>query len=310
MTVVESLKKAGDIHGLIRLLDCSDPDIQWKAADALGTMGECASGPLHTILHYPKMHVRLGAIEALGDIRSPDSVEPLVEKLNHDPENEVRWVAAISLGHIGDLRAVPALVETLKDPDRYVRYGAVMSLEALSWTPKNEETLAYMLIAQQEWKTLFAMKSGAAGPLVRTLADSNPKTRQKVVELLGRIRGDDAKEACKNALRDRDPAVRWAAMRACKQCGVPTRELPLILASRRKNTPSALGAAILNLFFIGLGYNYIGKWWGFPVFMCYLTGMVFVQLATGMLFPYLFAYPFTAIAAVKTYYDVEQMPDM
>lgn len=310
MTVVESLKQAGDVHGLIRLLDSRDPDLQWKAADALGTMGERARGPLHTILQYPKMHVRLGAIEALGDIGSPDSVEPVVERLRHDPDNEVRWVAALSLGQIGDPRAVPALVEALKDPDRYVRYGAVMSLEALSWTPEGEETLAHMLIAQQEWKTLHAMKTAAAGPLVRTLADPNPKTRQTVVELLGRIRGPDAQETCKNALRDRDPAVRWTAMRACKQCGVPTRELPLILASRQKNTPSALGAAILNLFFFGLGYNYIGKWWGFPVFMCYLTGMVYVQLTTGLLFPYIFAYPFTAIAAVKTYYDVEQMPDM
>lgn len=307
---VDSLKEAGDIHGLIRLLDSSDPDLQWKAADALGTFGEPASTPLIKILNYPKMHVRLGAIEALGDIRSKNAVEPLIEKLKNDPDNEVRWVAALSLGQIGDMRAVPALVEALKDPDRYVRYGAVMSLEALSWTPENEETLAHMLIAQQEWKTLHAMKSGAVGPLVRTFKDPNPTTRQKVIELLGGIRGPEAKEACKNALRDRDPAVRWTAMQACKQCGVPTRELPIILASRRKNTPSPLGAAILNLFFFGLGYNYIGKWWGFPVFMCYLTGMVFIQLATGMLFPYIFAYPFTAIAAVKTYYDVEQMPDM
>ena len=305
-----AIKNSKDIRQLIQLLNHKDYEVQWRAADALGTLGESACDQLVSILDYPKMHVRLGAIEALGDIKCPRSVEPIIRKLKTDKDNEVRWVAALSLGEIGDPRAVAPLVEALCDPDRYVRYGAVMSLEMLSWTPDNEETLASMLIAQQEWETLHSMKSAAVGPLVKILNDPNPQTRAKIVELLGKIGDPEAKKTCKEALVDRDPGVRWKAVLACRQCGVARQEIPLILANRPRTTPSAIGAAILNLFFFGLGYNYIGKWWGFPVFMIYLTSMVFIQLYTGILFPYIFIYPFTAVSAIQTYFAVKRMPDM
>ena len=307
---IGAIKNSKDIRGLIHLLNHRDYEVQWRAADALGTLGESACDQLVSILDFPNMHVRLGAIEALGDIKCPRSIEPIIRKLKTDKDNEVRWVAALSLGEIGDPRAVPPLVEALCDPDRYVRYGAVMSLEMLSWTPDNEETLASMLIAQQEWETLHGMKSAAVGPLIKILKDPNPLTRVKIIELLGKIRDPKAQNACKEALLDRDSGVRWSAVFACRQCGVAYHEIPLILANRPRTTPSAIGAAVLNLLFFGLGYNYIGKWWGFPVFMVYMTSMVFVQLYTGILFPYIFIYPFTAISAIQTYYAVKRMPDM
>lgn len=307
---IGAIKNSKDIRGLIQLLNHRDYEVQWRAADALGTLGESACDQLVSILEFPNMHVRLGAIEALGDIKCPRSVEPIIRKLKTDKDNEVRWVAALSLGEIGDPRAIPPLVEALSDPDRYVRYGAVMSLEMLSWTPDDEETLASMLIAQQEWETLHGMKSAAVGPLIKILKDPNPLTRVKIIELLGKIGDPKAEKACKDALLDRDSGVRWSAILACRQCGVDPQEIPLILANRPRTTPSAIGAAVLNLLFFGLGYNYIGKWWGFPVFMVYMTCMVFVQLYTGILFPYIFIYPFTAVSAIQTYYAVKRMPDM
>jgi HEAT repeat protein len=310
MTTTEVLKQTHDIRGLIRLLDHGNPDLQWRAADALGTLGEPACDPLIAILDFHKMHVRLGAIEALGDIQCPRSVEPIIKKLESDRDNEVRFVAALALGQIGDHRAEPALEKALLDSDRYVRYGAVMALEMLSWTPDNEETLAHMLIAQQEWETLQGMKGAAVGPLMKILRDPNPKSREKIVRLLGEIGGPDATKACKQALMDRDPGVRWRAVLACRKCGVPRRNIPQILANRPRTTPSAFGAAVLNLFFFGLGYQYIGKWWGFPVFMSYMTIMVLVQLDLNLLFPYIYIYPFTAVSAVQTYYAVKRMPDM
>lgn len=310
MTTTEVLKQTRDIRGLIRLLDHGNPDIQWRAADTLGTLGEPACDPLIAILDFHKMHVRLGAVEALGDIKCPRSVEPVIKRLESDKDNEVRFVAALALGQIGDHRAEPALEKALLDTDRYVRYGAVMALEMLSWTPDNEETLAHMLIAQQEWETLRGMKGAAVGPLMKILRDPNPKSREKIVRLLGEIGGPDATKACKQALMDRDPGVRWRAVLACRKCGVPRRNIPQILANRPRTTPSAFGAAVLNLFFFGLGYQYIGKWWGFPVFMSYMTIMVFAQLEWNLLFPYIYIYPFTAMCAVQTYYAVKRMPDM
>jgi hypothetical protein len=54
----------------------------------------------------------------------------------------------------------------------------------------------------------------------------------------------------------------------------------------------------------------MGKWWGFLVFMTYMTIMVFIQLSLNLLFPYIYIYPFTAVSAVQTYYAVKRMPDM
>ncbi|MFA5220965.1 MAG: HEAT repeat domain-containing protein [Methanoregula sp.] len=310
MTPIEGLRQSRDIRGLVRLLDHGNSDIQWQAADALGTLGEQACDPLIRILSFPKVHVRLGAIEALGEIKCPRSIDPLIHNLKTDPDNEVRFVAALVLGQIGDSHAVPALCEALMDGDRYVRYGAIKSLEQLNWKPENEIIKTYSLIAAQEWQDIHKMGHAAVEPLVQTCRDINPATRVHCVELLGEIGGPDAKKACESALMDRDPEVRWSAVLACRKCGVDSTLIPIILSDRPRTTPNPFGAAILNFFFFGLGYNYIGKWWGFPVFMSYMTLLVLVQLQWGLLLPYLCVFPFTAVSAVMTYYTVKKIPDM
>jgi hypothetical protein len=310
MENIAELKKSGDVRGLIRLLDHGNPDTQWRAADALGTMGDSACEPLLRILDFPKVNVRLGAIEALGDIKSPRSVNDLIRKLKDDTDNEVRWAASLALGQVGDPQAIPALYEALKDKDRYVRFGAIKSLEALNWKPTDDTGSAYALIASQDWPAVRKLRTAAVHHLIDIYKDPNPVTRTKIVELLGEIGGPDAKKACEGALLDLDPGVRWKAVFACKRCGVDTDRIPVILADRPRTIPSAFGAAILNLFFFGSGYSYIGKWWGILVFLCYVGIIIIIQLNWDVLFPYIFTYPFTAVFAVQTYYMVKRMPDM
>ncbi len=90
---------------------------------------------LHTLLkgiNHKKREVRLGIVEALGDIRNYDSIPVLTGLLKNDPGSEVRWAAAITLGEIGDISAVPALVEALDDDDKYVRLEQPVALEHLN----------------------------------------------------------------------------------------------------------------------------------------------------------------------------------
>ena len=56
----------------------------------------------------------LTAAMALGRLRDPRAVEPLIQALKH-PNCEVRYVAAVALGEIGDARAIDPLVEALAD---------------------------------------------------------------------------------------------------------------------------------------------------------------------------------------------------
>ena len=281
---IEEMKKAKDVRGLIRHLDNNKPDLQWRAADALGSLGEIACEPLLKLLAYHKIHVRIGAIEALSGIKSPRSVEPLIHTLATDKNHEVRWVAALALGEIGDKRAIPSLLNSLHDEGRYVRYGSVKALGQLGWSPENDEDLAYYNIAIQDWKALQKLGKPAVGPLIETLRERDPAIRVKIIEVLGDIRTDEAKKACETALMDTDPSVRWTAILASKKCGIATSRLPLVISRRPWTTPSPFGVALLNFLFCGIGYSFLQKWYGFLIFMCYMTTMVFVPVCIPGLF--------------------------
>jgi len=94
---IKELKARGDVEGLIGALEDSDAGVRWKAAYALGE---------------------------IGDERA---IEPLIEALK-DSDEYVRGGAAHALGKIGDKRAVEPLIEALKDSDEYVRKGAAHAL--------------------------------------------------------------------------------------------------------------------------------------------------------------------------------------
>ncbi|MDD1698058.1 MAG: HEAT repeat domain-containing protein [Methanoregula sp.] len=299
---VEALKAEQDIKGLIRLLDHRNVDIQWQSADALGSLGTIATLPLITALNHRKTAVRLGAIEALGTIRDQRSGKPLIYLLEHDENAEVRWVAALALGNLGSPETINPLVRALKDPDRYVRYGAAQALQSLAWVPQTDTERAYYSIAFQDWKHVAQIGAGATGPLIETLQDQNATTRAAVVEVLGEIGDTPSQRACELVLKDPSSTVRWKAILASKKCGVPVTHLPRGLSKRPRSGQNPWAAAILNFLFLGLGYNYLGYWWGFLVFMSYMSILVLSQMAMGPFIPYLIVYPVTALFAVQTFF--------
>ncbi len=306
---IDRLQQMGDIPAMIRLLGDKDPTIQWHAAEALGTLGSRATPLLLEALHSANSTIRLGAVEAFGTIRDIPSVDPLIRVMVQDPVLEVRWAAALALGEIGSPDAIPSLVRLLRADSRYLRYGAAQALLKMDWLPENETDRIYQLIAIEDWDSVRNYGAEATLPLMEIFLDKDPSTRSAIVSILGEIGDTHSKTACPTALRDRDPTVRWKAVLASMHCGVASNQLPLMLAGRERTGPNPLAAALLNFLFLGIGYNYLGRWWGFPVFMAYMSVIVLAQLATGPFVPYLIAYPFTAIIAVHTYYLARRMPD-
>jgi hypothetical protein len=308
---IASLAEACDVDSLIRLLGHHSFTVQWRAADALGSLGERATLPLLAALSSRNDAVRIGAVEALGAIRDSRSVGPLSYLLEHEKVAEVRWVAALALGMTGDPHAVPPLVHALRDPEKYVRYGAAKALESLGWTPSNPEEQACFSIALQDWISLEDLGDLAVDPLIGMTGDDDVDTRYHVVNVLGRIAGSPrARTACEKALRDQSPLVRWEAVLSAQRCGVPITRIPWGLSKRPHTGKNPWAAAVLNFFFIGLGYNYLGYWWGFLVFMSYMSLIVLTQLKLGPFTPYLIAYPVTALFAVQTFYLAKRMPDI
>src|SRR5512136_1902756 len=98
---IQGLRAGKDIRGLIRALRHPDLGVQWEATAALGSLGPEAIDEL--LRELPSRHraVKLGIIEALGEIGDARAMEPLVRELR-DPSVEVRWETALALGEIGD----------------------------------------------------------------------------------------------------------------------------------------------------------------------------------------------------------------
>jgi HEAT repeat protein len=301
------LQAAGDIPSLIHLLNSTDPRVQWQAAEALGACGEGAVPSLLGVLKSPFIPVRLGAIEALGMIRDTRAISPLIVVLGHDRSLEVRWAAILALGEIGSRDTIPHLVPFLRDPNRYLRYGAATALGRLGWLPENKSDTAYQQIAHQDWESVRKLGTAATQPLMVIFRDNDPATREKIATVLGRTGDPSAQTLCQTALKDPDPRVRWRAVLASMNCGLASHDMPIMVAARERTGPDPAAAALLNFLFLGIGYNYLGKWWGFPVFMTYMSVLVLAQLAIGPFLPYLLAYPVTAVIGIHTYYLAERM---
>ena len=299
---ISSMVGAGDTRGLIRLLSHPDFDTQWKAAEGLGILGGPALDDLIRELGHHDMRVRLGIIEALGYIGNPQVAPALRGILSGDPSSEIRWAAALALGNLGDPATIPSLVKALADPDKYVRFGAANALGRLAWEPGTDEESALSLIARQEWPSLLPLGSQAVGPLLRATRDRDPSIRARAVGMLGEIGGPGAGEACDPVLRDPDGEVRWKATLAFPRCGIPLMHLPMGLARRQRQGKSPVIAAVLNLLFLGLGYNYLGRWYGFLLFQLNLTAIVLASLIWGPLIPYAVSYTLSAPIAIQTWY--------
>jgi hypothetical protein len=307
---IRRLMQEGDLPSLVHHLHSTDPQVQWHAAEALGTCGEKAVPLLLSGLQSRFVPVRLGAIEALGAIRDARAVNQVLAVISHDTSLEVRWAAVLALGEIGSPDAVPSLVPLLRDPNRYLRYGAATALGRLGWEPENEADTAHLLIARQEWEPVRNLGTAAIPYLMEIFRDNDPATRERIATILGQMGDRHAEALCQTALKDKNTRVRWKAVLASMNCGLASHDLPIMVAARERTGPNPAAAALLNFLFLGIGYNYIGKWWGFPVFMTYMSVLVLAQLVLGPFLPYLIAYPITAVLGIHTYYQAERMSDL
>jgi HEAT repeat protein len=307
---IEKLRKDRNIRGLIRFLGDWDADIQWKAAETLGTLGPDATEPLLRVLREGSRTVRIGAIEALGEIRDPRAVKPLMQVLENDRHDETRFLAALALGEIGDEASLTLLVHTLKDRNKYVRYGAAAALDSLEWQAKSPRDEAYYLLAKQEWDNVRAIGEAATEPLLHTLDDPESQIRQHAVEILGTFRHPESRSAWSRAITDRDPSVRWRANLAYLQSGIPLLRFPMGLSRRIRMGKKPSIAALLNLLFLGLGYNYVGKWWGFLLFQVNLTLLMLFSLLIGPLIPQLVSYSISAVCGIHAYFIATRLHEM
>jgi len=169
-----------------------------KAKDADG---------LIALLTADERQVQIDAVQALGQLRQPDTVPSLVNAMG-DEEIPVRRAAARALAQIGR-PAIPALVATLEG--------------------KGGRLAPYALWALGEIGSPLAIDT-----LIEATSYYEWRVRWSAVEALGDVGGERAAGALLESLEDRDLRVRNAASEALQKIGEPAVP-PLAIALRHSN---------------------------------------------------------------------------
>ena len=121
-------------ENMLLLLHHPDKDQRLIGARAFGEVEDARAVPyLIGMLADPCPLIRTNSAYALGRNISPMAVEPLIAQFNRDWNGYVRKGIVWALGNICDVRAIPTLVDALKNDISAVRLWAA---SALGQTPK------------------------------------------------------------------------------------------------------------------------------------------------------------------------------
>jgi len=185
--------------------------VRWKAAEALSKIGDPAVGPLITLLQHPDDDVRWQAAIALGEIGNPDAIEPLIV-LMADGDRYVRSRAANALGLIGK-PAVRRLTDVLRDGPVTARCGAAAALGQTQEPDAIEPLISALADPETEVRVeaasaLAVIGRPATGSLIKFLKFTGGERRVEVVRALGQLNASDAIEPLVQILENADDRER------------------------------------------------------------------------------------------------------
>jgi HEAT repeat protein len=179
-------------------------------------------------------------------------INSLIEELA-DNSNVVRMTAAVSLGNLGDKKAVEPLIKALQDEYEYVRINAALALGNIG-DKSAVEPLIKILEDQNEELDLRGSVIKALGelrdnigtePLIKALDDVDWNIRRNAAEALGKIGDVRAVGPLIKALQDKDwwAEVHASIAIALGELGDKTAVEPLINVLRDKDFKVRMSAA-------------------------------------------------------------------
>ena len=161
----------------------------------------------------------------------------------------MRLAAAGALQQNGDVRAVPALIEALRDSEESVRRAAAVTLGTLQWEATNEEDYAAALVALGRWTAAMELRATAVDALLLAATHATPATQVAALECLAELKNVRTMPPLVNLLKSPHALVRRAAAHALQALEwVPLNETQAIEhAVELEDWPAAIshGAAAL-----------------------------------------------------------------
>ncbi len=258
---IKTLVSSGEI-AIPYLLDAlnyaQNPLVQANCARVLGQIGDTiALYPLIAKLQSAEEEIRQAGATALGFLRSPQAVDPLISILDAEKSPAVLQAIIKSLGRLTDPKAVDPLINLLQHPNQMVLLAVIWALAKIKdpraispmietlrrqcLNPQNkikyeeEKFLNKADVAAQAFiyggghsnmpENIAAMISRfgtiSIDPLKALLQDDNISIRLYATFALGEIRHSQTLEALILQLKDPSSDVRYVAYAALCKIGDP-----------------------------------------------------------------------------------------
>lgn len=200
---IEKMKERGDSAGLIKVLSSEKSSrLRIDAVLALGYLRKPETvEPIIKALCDENINVAIACCEVLGEIGDKRAVEPLIYTTkNADSALLPNLIAA--LGKIGDIRAVDPLVSILKNRGDGINTCAAGALDQLNWVPNDVESQTCYWIAKKEWKKCIDLGYPAVEFLNRALGLNDREIRESIANTLGKIKDPRSIPALLLALKE------------------------------------------------------------------------------------------------------------
>lgn len=228
-----SLRKIGGtetVQAVLPLLRSDDAPVRNLSMDILREVGKQDLQSLMQLMSDDDDDIRIFVADILGSCNNLLAVQPLCRALLDDPEVNVRYQAAVSLGELGFPEASECLNKAMRD-DEWVQYAVIEALTKIKHGSSVDALVKALdtssdLVASMIIDALGEMGNiKAATMLLRRMDDSPTALRNKIVKALVNILGgksltllsgeeqENFREYLLAALRDEDEDIQDAAIR-------------------------------------------------------------------------------------------------
>ncbi len=192
-----ALRKIGGkeaVAGVIPLLRSDDAPVRNGAMDILRELGGQELQLLIPLLKEDDVDIRIFATDILGSAGNVLAVAPLCDALLKDPEVNVRYQAAVSLGNLGLPEAAKCLNQAMRD-EEWVQYSVIEALAKIGHASSIDAMVKAMAFSSELVVSMIIDALGDMGNvkavtlLLHRMESSPTALRNKIVKAIVKILG-------------------------------------------------------------------------------------------------------------------------